>query len=365
MAWSIRGTANWGTNTATVPTHSAGNMILVASFRDGNTTPPTLPSGQNLTNIYSTAGANSCSLRVAYKIATSSSETIGTFTNGTTTCCIVLENAAPGAFVQNRGSSTTFNYAALTFLESDNTSGAIGFCFSRDPAAAAATAPSGMTNHNSNSDATDIGAVHYDLTGTGWSSTNVATGVTATGWQTFVLEILDQQLPTNYFGEATVGSSSTGEVVATSQAGTRFEVPEDCTIDEIWVYVNHLDSAHKGRCGLYDDSSSDPNTVLGTGSEFNYNQFPAWRKSKGLSISRTAGQFIHAFEAYDDIWYSRYNTGTTAQSRDLPSKTYSATPFENPWIGTDSATFDVAFNFIIKYTPIAPPSNQNQFFFGL
>ena len=56
MAWSIRGTANWGTNTATVPTHSAGDMILVASFRDGSTTPPSLPSGQNLTNIYSNTG---------------------------------------------------------------------------------------------------------------------------------------------------------------------------------------------------------------------------------------------------------------------------------------------------------------------
>lgn len=365
MAWSIRGTANWGTNTATVPTHSAGNMILVASFRDGSTTAPTLPSGQNLTNIYN-GGANACSIRVAYKIAASSSETIGTFTNGTTTCCIVLQNAAPGAFGQNRGSSTTFNYPALTFLESDGTSGALAFCFSVNPAAAAPTAPSGMTNHNSNNDATDIGAVHYDLTATGLSSQNVGTTVSAIGWQTFVIEILDQEFPTNYFGVTSVGASSTGEVVADSQAGTQFTAPEDLTVNEVWVYVNHLDAAHNGKNCIYSDSSDLPNAVLQTGSEFKYNQFPAWRKSKGFTQSLTSGQKIHTFCAFDDIWYGRYDAGTTGQSRDKSSQPYSSSPtFETPWAGTNTSAFDVKFSFIVKYTPSAPPSNQNQFFFGL
>lgn len=363
MAWSIRGTANWGTNTATVPTHSAGDMILVASFRDGSTTPPSLPSGQNLTNIYANTGANTCSVRVAYKIAASSSETIGTFTNGTTTCCIVLQNAAPGAFVQNRGNSTTFNYAALTFLENDNSSGAIGFCFSRYPAAAAATAPSGMTNHNSNSDATDIGAVHYDMTGTGWSSTNVATGVAATGWQTFVLEILDQELPTsNYVGHNAKGATQYGVLTDTTQVGYRVQIPVAATIDEVWVYMNHFDAQALGKTCIYSDTTGPvPNSILDNGDEFNHNQFPAWRKSKGYTYNAAANEYIWPSLASNDSWYTYGDASGPDYTYDKSGTSYT---FENPSTGTGRSVANIKLSFIVKYTPTAPPSNQNNFFFA-
>lgn len=361
MAWNIRGTPNWGTNTATTPTHSAGNMIIAASFRDGSTTPPSLPGGVNLTNIFSTTGANTCSIRVAFKIATSSSETIGTFTNGTRTVCCVLENAAPGAFVRGQASNTTFNFPALTPLEADGTSGFLAFIFSRDGSSPASvgTAPSGMTNWGgAQGNATDCGGVHYDLTGTSWTSQNVATGVAATGWQSFVLEILDQELPTtNFFGYSTIGGTEAGPNVDTTQAGSRFIVPEDCIIDEVWVYAKHFDNVGIGKTCIYSTDAGGspivPDVVLDNGSSFDFNQFWAWRKSTGYTYSAVQNEEIYPSAAFNDTWHMRYDGGgTTDQTYDKQNFAYAST-FEDPSTSTDRSVADIQLSIIIKYTPAA------------
>lgn len=103
MAWSIVSSAT-GTNTATLGTHAAGDLIIVFSFRDGSTTAPSLVA--TWTNIIN-GGANTCSARAAFKIAASSSETIGTWTNATSLIAIVIRDGRVGSFVQNGASNTT------------------------------------------------------------------------------------------------------------------------------------------------------------------------------------------------------------------------------------------------------------------
>ena len=77
-------TAN--TNTVTIGTHAQGDLLMIFGYRDASATAPTLPSGWY--NLMATA-ASSPSLVVAWKIAASSSESSGTWTNANTLHSIV------------------------------------------------------------------------------------------------------------------------------------------------------------------------------------------------------------------------------------------------------------------------------------
>src|SRR3989344_456439 len=89
MAITLVGTAT-GTNTATPPAHQAGDLFLVFSFRDGSATAPTLASGFTTS---SNGGGNTCSHRVGWRIASSSSDAVGTWTNATSLILVVLRGA--------------------------------------------------------------------------------------------------------------------------------------------------------------------------------------------------------------------------------------------------------------------------------
>lgn len=64
----------------TMPVHIPGDLLLVRAIRGNHATPPTLPSGW--TNI-ATGASFGASARMAYKFATTSSETSGTWNNAT------------------------------------------------------------------------------------------------------------------------------------------------------------------------------------------------------------------------------------------------------------------------------------------
>lgn len=73
--------ASSGITTAATPEGlQFGDLMLAFAYRDGNTTAPTLPAGWTT---LSTAGANSNAYVLAYKIAQSGNEPIGTFTGAT------------------------------------------------------------------------------------------------------------------------------------------------------------------------------------------------------------------------------------------------------------------------------------------
>lgn len=184
-----------GTSSATLPTHQANDVILAFAFVDGSATAPTLPSGW--TNI-ANAGANTCAYRLAWRRATAPGTTSGTWTNATSVVFIVyrgaLQTATPtGNGTVGSGSSTTVAYNAVSFSVTTGTSWAVGFSGTRTSGSTAVleNPPTGMVARADATDTTDE-AVGNDTNGgvTGWSTQSVAIGGTATGWFSYVVELL-------------------------------------------------------------------------------------------------------------------------------------------------------------------------------
>lgn len=177
-----------GTNSiGTMPAHQAGDLLVVFAYRDGNTTAPSLVSGW--TSLHS-AGANSNSARVAYRVATSSSMTSGTWTNASSVICLVYRNATPGAVDVGGAVSTTVTYPALTLGVSDGSSWVACFAGHRSVNTALETPPTGTTLRATVVDATDEAAA-FDTGGgvTSWTSKAVSVGGTSSGWRAYSLEI--------------------------------------------------------------------------------------------------------------------------------------------------------------------------------
>jgi len=181
-----------GTTSATVPTHEVGDLLLAYAYRDGSTTAPSLPSGW--TNIANANGANSNSARLAYKIATTTSETATGFTSATSLILHVYRNVDQSSPIGGNnfdtGSSTTISYPALTMSVSNGTSLVAGFSGHRSTNTAIETAPSGMVNRTSVSDATDQAAgFDTNLGVTSWSAQTASVGGSSSGWFARTVEI--------------------------------------------------------------------------------------------------------------------------------------------------------------------------------
>lgn len=211
MAISLVGTAT-GTNTATAPAHQAGDLFLVFTFRDGSTTPPTLASGFTTS---SNGGGNTCSHRVGWKIASSSSETVGTWSNATSLILIVLrgaDQASPiGANNLSTGASTTITYPSLTMQVADGSSWVFAFGGHRSANVAIDTVPSGMTLTASVSDATDEAAAFRLEGATSFTSRTSAVGGTSSGWRSSSIEVLvaaELPPPTEYTQTSNITSFS-------------------------------------------------------------------------------------------------------------------------------------------------------------
>ena len=119
------GSASAEATTITIPAgHHQGDIILIAAFRDGNTTNPSVPAGW--TTITVTTDGTTCSTSVGWKIATSNSETSGTWTNATGLMCHVyrgvdhispfgVQTATPSpSLTANAGTTSPSTYGATT-----------------------------------------------------------------------------------------------------------------------------------------------------------------------------------------------------------------------------------------------------------
>lgn len=195
MSLSLVGIAT-GTNTVTVPTTQAGDLVIFAAYRNTTGT-PSLPSGAIPINLK--VGTTS-SMRLGYKIATGASTTSGTWTNATAMVCHVYRssNIANGSSVSIGASATssattnTVNYPALTLYRNDNTSWVAGFAGTSNTSQTIASAPAGMTNE-SHETATATQCAGHDTEGTvsSWSSTNVTTTGTAGNSVSATVEITE------------------------------------------------------------------------------------------------------------------------------------------------------------------------------
>lgn len=214
-----------GTNTVTLPAHQVGDIILGCAFRDGSNTAPTIPSGQNWSAAIKNGGANTCSMVLVAKRATSTSEGFGTFTNATSCIGVVVRGARAVGFIggsaEDGASSNNPNFPTVSMSVADGSSLVLGFIGHRSTNTTITNAPTGMTNRNSVSDATDQMAVHDTNGGvSSWSGTTVSIGGTASGYRSITVEILapwQSNLPSNA-KLSIVGSSGINNRVSQSTA---------------------------------------------------------------------------------------------------------------------------------------------------
>jgi surface protein len=178
-----------GTTSATLPAHQAGDIILAFSFRVFANVSPTLPSGW--TNILDTSG-NSQAIRLAYKVATSSSESSDTWTNATRVIFLVYRNVEIKgiALVEQRasatGSSTIVSYNAVGTWK--DLAWTVAFMGHRSTNNSAGT-PTGLTARSStNSGARMLGADSTNTTNN-WATQTVNIGGSSNGWHTVVLRL--------------------------------------------------------------------------------------------------------------------------------------------------------------------------------
>jgi hypothetical protein len=219
MAISLLGSTSTAATSGTIPgTYAAGDMIVVFAFRNTSTTVPTLGSG--FTSL-ATGSGNTAGARLAFKRATSSSESSGTWTNATSLIILTYSGVAgigkvgggnPSA-TGSSGNSTTVTYPTLTLDNASGSSYVVGVGGHRDSGASMVTAPTGMTNITGLTSGTTGRTGAHDTNGgvTSWSSQNVAVGGSAAGWLSFTLELiasasfpyLDTITPTSFASSVT------------------------------------------------------------------------------------------------------------------------------------------------------------------
>ena len=137
-----------GVNSATLPAHQAGDLILAFVFRDGSTTLPTQPSGWTTLASRFSSLAGAASSRLSYKIAQSGSETSGTWTNATAAIFVIYRGAyttdLTSTYAQNTLNTTTTIYYPSNLYWS-SLAWTLGFVGSNLGTLAIETPPTGIT----------------------------------------------------------------------------------------------------------------------------------------------------------------------------------------------------------------------------
>lgn len=202
MAITFVAATSASAGTLTLPTHQAGDLLLMAYYRHDSATPAAVPAGwytkfQN--------GSSTNSIGIAWKVATSSAETSGTWTNATQLACASYRSDAgcyvlPGAGAQNNGAAAAnINYASVGAATAATTvnfalnvdAWMVGVCGTRTDDAGP-TAPTGMTNRTSTLSTGELALHDSNGPDSTWGSTNVAT--TSVDYRTQVLEIWESPI---------------------------------------------------------------------------------------------------------------------------------------------------------------------------
>lgn len=111
--------------TVAMPTHQAGDTIIVfVSRRSGSTTPALVGGWTNIANANRAVGTGNWSARIAYKVAASSSETVGTWSSADDIMVLVYRGVTEIGVVASAigAANTTVAWPAATLLGSNGES---------------------------------------------------------------------------------------------------------------------------------------------------------------------------------------------------------------------------------------------------
>lgn len=176
----------------TLPAHQAGDILLMVAARTGTSSLATVPAGWHICYTRAIGSAPARSMILAWKIAASSGETSGTWTNANLLTCAVYRHST-NVIVMGRGNGSnnvatvTVPYVALsqntTSNNTPNLQGAselvVGVVLTAENTGDGAAAPSGMTNRTTFAGASAGYIAIHDTTTTVTSFP--ATNVTAAG----------------------------------------------------------------------------------------------------------------------------------------------------------------------------------------
>ena len=190
----------------TIPAHQVGDLIIVWAWRE-STTNPTIPAGW--TTITNTTDGTTCSISMGWKIATSSGETSGTWTNATSMGAAVYRGAggvSANFSTATTGATQTWNAVTLTGKKS----WLVGFVGHRSvDTTTLTTPPTGFTNLASTLGATSDVALH-DSNGpvlTNYATNTTTSGGTNSGAITAIVEIKPLENAVNNYAFPSVVSA--------------------------------------------------------------------------------------------------------------------------------------------------------------
>lgn len=181
-------------NTATIPSHQVGDLIVIIAARSGSNTPPTIdPSFTTLDA--SLGGSGSAAGAIGYKIAASNSEVSGTWANANAMTAAVYRNVDATTPIPVRSKNANWagaiNYPALTLTVTDSSSRVVAYGFHRSATASFASAPGATSTRLTYTNGSTIGVGLYD-TNVGvasWSSTNQSVSGTSNAYFSVVFEL--------------------------------------------------------------------------------------------------------------------------------------------------------------------------------
>lgn len=197
MTISIVGSATNLGSTITMPTHAAGDLLVLFAYNDGASTAVTLPTGW--VERYGVAVGGAGYIRIGYKYAASAAETSGTWTNADHIFAISMRGSSntllfPNFVSTNTGTSATINYAAQTastFQTNADDQALLSWVASRN-SANTLTAPTGLTEERAATDGANfVAQMCRQLARTTiWASTNVTVTNSAL-YRTVMLSVVE------------------------------------------------------------------------------------------------------------------------------------------------------------------------------
>ena len=197
MTISIVGSATNLGNTITMPTHAAGDLLVLFAYNDGASTAVTLPTGW--VERYGVAVGGAGYIRIGYKYAASAAETSGTWTNADHIFALSMRGGSntllfPNFVSTNTGTSATINYAAQTastFQTNADDQALLSWVASRN-SSNTLTAPSGLTEERAATDGANfVAQMCRQLARTTiWASTNVTVTNSAL-YRTVMLSVVE------------------------------------------------------------------------------------------------------------------------------------------------------------------------------
>jgi hypothetical protein len=229
MTVSFISSAGAEATTLTLPSHQAGDLIVMLAMRYSSVSGGTIPTDWNYRYLSQRNGsfvAITCG--VFCRIAASSAETSGTWTNWTHLLACVYRDDVDylflGSPVYNRGTGTSVSYSAKTASANSNSAGALGGAMAVATgwviglgathlnASGIDTPPSGMTHRGMTTGATNgriaVADTNAAVASYAGGSTTIASSA---DWWTNTVEIIDTGTPkTAASGGLFIGSGMSG-----------------------------------------------------------------------------------------------------------------------------------------------------------